>query len=566
MIRGDEGYSNTTDTILSVTGDIDDSSVSYFTCPFKVEVFRDLDATDGSFVEIYDGDEVVLTIPWNSNVHQYTFELNLSYGIEHSIRARYSGNRLCLRSYSKTLTFDEPIPDRNVGQLDLYQFNSYWDTDTANDIVARFRTVGESQTGIANKNINLYIDDEYVGSGTTGSNGRVTFANIKPADLSDDDVDDRVYSVMVEFNGDDYYAPTTFTTSMSVGFNIRVDKKDDALINNEQLSVTATMLDQRGRISQAISGANGATLSLQAYVDGSWVRLSPETQLTEGKSTMLVSLAKMSECTVDGTLTWRARAIYHSKNYFTTETYVTKVYTPTSMVFETTKPIIGVGQISTLGGSVGGVPKGVRVNLTGDVNETVTTITNGRFEMIYDGEGDGAKSVTATCGDISQTITFRDVVQYWDAVLGSINKNYTVLSNYVLELSNGFKFSPQTTKGYSELGLGNGTPLTFDSWMLSCKVVNSTSHFDFVVGSWKLDEGNRVTDTHNISNLTLTQGQVITIVCANEKISVLVDGDEIATNINYLEGGSPIIGIKDEDKNHYLTINNLEFIRSTDII
>ncbi|WP_458456072.1 hypothetical protein [Methanobrevibacter sp.] len=563
MIRGEEGYSNTTDTILTVTGDIDDSSVSYYTCPFRVEVLRDLDAADNSFVEIYDDDEVVLTIPWNSNVVNYDFELNLSYGIEHNIRAGYSGNRLCLRSYSNFIRLSEPVPDRMSCQVDLYQFNSSWNKNATGDITVRLRN--SSGTVLSNKIVNLYIDEELIGGGTTANNGRVTFSNIDPSALDDEDIDERTYTVVAEFNGDDYYAPASYSTQLSVGYLIRVDEYDKALINTEVLTVKATMFNQRGYVPSAIYDVNtGAKLYIEAYNGSSWVRVCGNTTLnSEGKTTMTVSRSNVNNNIIDGVLMWRVKGEYPTTaTSYVSDEYTTRVAIPENIVFETTRPIIGHGQIATLSGSVSGVGESIRVSLTGDVNKTLYTSNNGRFETIYEGLGDGNKSITATCGAVSQTITFKDVIQYWDAVLGSINKNYTIISPYVLELSNGFKFSPQSTGGYSELGLGNGTPLTYAEWMLSFKVVNSTNHFDFIVGSWKLNEqNNRVTETYNIQNLTLNQGQIITIVCANDKLSVLLDGDEIASDIDYLDGGSPIIGIKDESKNHYLTINNLEFIR-----
>lgn len=568
MIRGDEGYSNTTDTILTINGDIDDSSVSYFTCPFKVEVLRDLDASDSSFVEIYNGDEVALTIPWNSNTGNYTFDLNLPYGEEHKIRARYSGNRLCLRSYSKTITLSEPVPDRMSSSLEFYQLNSSWDKGASGDITVRIS--GGSPVGyLANKVINLYIDDEFVGSGTTGNNGRVTFSNVNPSNIVEDDENERIYSLVAEFSGDDYYAPTTLNGRLSVGYIVRVDEYDKALINTEQMYAKSTIFNQWGYVPQAIyDSQTGANIYIEGIqnVNGtlSWTRMNANQKPNSvGQVIHTPNRSQVASHTIDGVVTWRVKAEYpNTSTYYLSPEYTTKVHTPTNISFETTKPIIGENQIGTLSGVVSGVGEGVRVNLTGDVNKTVYTTSIGRFETVYIGQGDGSKSVTATCGGVSQTIAFKDVIQYWDAVLGSINKVYTVLSPYVLELSNGFKFSPQTNGGYSELGLGNGTALPFSSWMLTFKIVNSTNHFEFVVGSWKLNEnGNRVTETTNIPNITLNQNQVVTIVCEGDKLSVLLDGDEIASNITYLSGGNPIIGIKDEDKNHYLTINNLEFIK-----
>ena len=69
MLKSSEGYSRTTDTKLSIDESlIDTSSVYYYTVPVTVDVLRDVDSEfDVARLEVYDNDELLKTIEWDSN-------------------------------------------------------------------------------------------------------------------------------------------------------------------------------------------------------------------------------------------------------------------------------------------------------------------------------------------------------------------------------------------------------------------------------------------------------------------------------------------------------------------
>ena len=438
------------------------------------------------------------------------------------------------------------------------------------------KLVNHNNVALANKPINLYIDDELVsgvGGSVTNSSGIATFQNVSPKDLFPDDENDRTYTVRAEYTGSDEYAQSEVITVISLGYIVRIDKFNTSILNSDSLDVDITMFNQYRYSPSAIDHREeegvivneGAIISIWAYQNDTWYRIKNNTHgtLTGGKTTISATKNAVANRLVDNVLTWKIRATFNGIDY-DSEVKKTTVYTPTSLSFETNKPIVGTGQIATLMGGVSGVYDGITVALTGDITKTLSTKSDGTFKTTYNATGDGIKNVTATVGSLTQSITFEDVMQYWDAVEGSINKSYTILSPYVLELSSGFKLSPRynSESSNSIIGLGNGSELSnVESWTFSFKVVNSTNHFGLIVGSWKNVGGTQQTETSTISGETFPQGQIVTVKCENNKLSVYLDEEELRTNINYISGGYPLIGIVDDDTNHYLTINQLKFIK-----
>lgn len=123
------GYTHTTDTILKNTS-VSAVVKNYFTAVFSLDVVRNL---GNSKVGIYDNDTLIQLVTFNEQTNKITnLSLNLAYGMEHNLEARYMGNDECLPSKSMVIPLYEPYPSGFEASLNFMHNNQEITSDEFN--------------------------------------------------------------------------------------------------------------------------------------------------------------------------------------------------------------------------------------------------------------------------------------------------------------------------------------------------------------------------------------------------------------------------------------------------
>ena len=166
VLKGEEAYAKSTDTVLTELNREEDWNrhLDYMLIGFEVDVHRNVGE---SSIVLYDNDEVIDVIPFDLGSTSVRWEkyydedlgewvdnrIQLAYGIEHNVYAKYMGNKQCLKSQSKVYKFSEEMPDAYLSSLEFVDVDSYYDADSNVDI-----------------SVQLVADDYYTGQ--TACRGR----------------------------------------------------------------------------------------------------------------------------------------------------------------------------------------------------------------------------------------------------------------------------------------------------------------------------------------------------------------------------------------------------------
>lgn len=438
ILKGEEGYARTTDTLLDEilhNGErLSDWNThkEYMLLEFRIDVLRDLGASQ---IVLYDNDEVIGVYDFEVGTHTIEFKytsplddtrLKLEYGIEHNIYARYMGNKQCLKSTSKKYSFYEPIPERFESSISFSGLDTNYDTG---DDVEFTATLSAYQ--VDNKTLNVYVNDTKYGEVTTDVNGT---ASVSITDLTDDK-----YTISVEYMGGQYSTSASKIKDISIGYVVEIIAHSDYVINNSPSEVSVYAHDY-------LDEPKITNITIEEYTDGwGWEQVS-QMQSTDGNGHVTVDPAYLTAKPF--------RAMMGSNEYYS-ESYTIPKYDNVTVSMNYPDPVrVSTNYSSTLTGSLTNVTAPVKVSINQGVGDVMTD-SNGNFTATYNGSSRGSITVTASVYGAEDSKIINDVIQYWKAPSGSLNVDYQTINSGVQALSNGWKIETYSDNKPSTITLNN---------------------------------------------------------------------------------------------------------------
>lgn len=260
MVRGDEGYTRTTDTTCSLVTDWAnrEASINGVRIGVKYDVLRDMGA---SKVIIYNNDTVLGIYDWDDEDTETTIGTSssggftLAYGVEHNIWAKYKGNDKCLGSKSKIIPFTYDIP---TSYKTIISFNT---TPTQIDEVENGASLTGSVTITVNnvetsathsKAIKLYVDNVYNQTITTPSDSNTQSFTITGLTKGK-------HNITAEVEGTGQIREATKKMQVKVGYNVHIESYSDPFIPSASNQVVVSVYDKNNSPVSSASVSFGGT-------------------------------------------------------------------------------------------------------------------------------------------------------------------------------------------------------------------------------------------------------------------------------------------------------------------
>lgn len=558
VVKGDKGYTHTTDTLLNEVGARDSSIIEYFTATFEVNVLRDIRDSkvviydDGEAIPVYIDGNPVQMLDWQQGNQSETFALKLGYDVEHKIYAKYLGNNKGLPSKSQILTISEPLPNLYGTLIERTTTASQFEANTAINIPIRFttnRTFEDSEI----KTISIYAD------GSLKSSKEVTLPAGQTTATTTftlpDGLTNGIHQIEIRFEGDNH------NEAFNLPFRISVGYKVEFIDYSPLIAATPTAIEDYNYVQCKITDylnvpQENAAVTLQGSDNTVYATTTTDTD----------GIATFNQI---ATLPETFKAVYGNNQSETLSLPVIKVL---DFRFGAEK-VIAIGhsanaQITILEyqwlynrkNNLEGIPVLFSDNL-GNENKYYT---NGEGVVLvpYVGANKGTVTLSADIG-YSQTKynTIEDITQYWSAETGILNKNYRILSTNFYELSSAFKFEVRAANSLSLIGFGDGEEYT-DNWTVSFKVVSASPDIRLVAGDW-YNSTNETWENLLMSNpISLKSGQTVTITYTTTHhddglITMQLPNDSISYGGN--SKGNPVIGIISDTAKAQLSVDKIKF-------
>lgn len=385
MVRGDEGYAKTTKTVIEYNGGIRRHIASY-DIQVVVDVLRD---TDDSSITFFDGEESMQVTNWTSSSQSQTIWLNgLTYDIQHEITAVYNGNSSCLKSRSNVVSVNE----ENTLAYETALTSSSEDAvfESNQDVILNFNLADISghSSSVQGMTISVYVDDTLIeSSATTDASGDVSI-NCGRLTVGKKDI-------YASFDGYVNTSPEYVLSASEVRFGISVGK-----------IVTLESYPQ-----MFVNGQdNQVVVSVKDYwknpIENASVTFADATGLTDDDGMVTLTPTSM----MNGQLYYATCGVY------TSNTIVANVITINNISIQPANNVTGPTYDDTiyikLEGSNVKQPN-IPITVSGGINGTYYTNNAGAITPTYTGMGVGDVTISASCLNLSSSVTIEDVMQYW---------------------------------------------------------------------------------------------------------------------------------------------------------
>ena len=314
VLKGDEAYARTTDTIATLITDFGDfdNHISYCHVGLEIQVLREL---GNSNLQIYCDDEHLYTIPWSNDhmgeiidsdwnekgvywengkllIGKYSLNplvntgLYLLYDVEHKIEVRYDPNNYCLGSSAKPIVFTVPTPDVFASTLTLNPLTTRFAPDDEVDMKLSFECDNQTTTA---KSVRIYDNDVLV---ETVEVTQDIFTMLELGVLSTG-----LHTIKAVFEGDDEAYASETSLDISVGYKITNLQYPSYVIVGDDGSLSCNVLDY---FNEPYVGLG---VSVAEYNNGSWSSISSTGQ-TNSQGFININSVQYSEkefaVTIDG--------------------------------------------------------------------------------------------------------------------------------------------------------------------------------------------------------------------------------------------------------------------------
>src|SRR5574344_1705582 len=425
MIKSSEGYSRSTDTILTVD-EIDTSNVLSFQANLTVDVMRDVRSEiDDGLIEIYDNGDLIHSIVWNDDTVR-TFPLKFSYDTEHNVIAKFTGNRRCKPSNSLiwSHTVQRPLIHQSI--IEITSSLNYNDN---RPILTGVLKDGEGNR-ISNVKLKVYENDVLLGETTvTNNNGEFSFN--KSSDYTWGK-----HTLKFVFDGTDTHSSEELFVTISLGYNISILDYDDVWANG------------CGSLTANISDWNEAVLT-NAYCElktgGSGFILSSGYTDNNGNIAFVVDTAPSA---FDGTM-------YVLCGSTDSEQVSVVNVNVTELNISSNESIGAIGVTSDINVSITSDPvvDGVKVKMN-NANPSELELIDNQGVARYECTGVGNTQISASVGGLTQTIDYTDAVMYWTPSK-LYNYSYVPIKGAMSYYASGFKLVTGKGKYTAVIGFGN---------------------------------------------------------------------------------------------------------------
>jgi len=475
-IRGDEGYARHTKVSIAYSETSYDPEMTNYNEFIDVTVYRGI---GDSYIAIMDGETTIQLEEWESTSTTETIEVKgLSYDVPHNLSVRYLGNNQCLKSHSNTLDY-EPKPNPNLTQTTLTNISTY-DYDAVWGGTIKAKLVDDENTPLEGELIDIYVNGEKLNDESleTNSSGEISYTcstknNGMPKGLNRVEF---VYNGIV--SDTKAYAKSNVDFQYSVGLKLRITSYPKVFIVDADNIVTGLVTDYFDR------PLSNKTVNFE-------VGTSPYPSATSDASGILTY-----------TLTWMSDNVAHrlrTSNEDYSDYITTHSTTVSSISINPSTSIVTPNTSSTIDILVnaGTKRRDIKVELSGAINGTYYTDDKSRVTVRYQGTGYGDATITATVGNVTESITIEDLLFYY----GNNAPNYSpyrVFSGGIEPRTNGLRFLIPDYS-FCLVGLGSGTEeigdfeLTFDytqSYQTEGLVWN--------IGTWNTTSGATDTDKYTV--------------------------------------------------------------------
>lgn len=531
MIKSSEGYSRSTDTILTVD-EINTSNVLSFQANLTVDVMRYVRSEiDDGLIEIYDNGDLIHSIVWNDDTVR-TFPLKFSYDTEHNVIAKFTGNRRCKPSNS--LIWSHTVPTPLIHQS-IIEITSSLNYDSNRPTITGVLKNGEGN-GISNVKLKVYENDVLLGETTvTNNNGEFSF------DKSSDYTWGK-HTLKFVFDGTDTHSSVELFATITLGYNISILDYDDVWANG------------CGSLTANVSDWND-TLLTNAYCElktgGSGFILSSGYTDNNGNITFVVDTAPS---VFDGTM------YVHCGSTDSEQVSVVNVNV-TELNISSNESIGAIGVTSDINVSITSDPvlDGVKVKMN-NANPSELELIDNQGVATYECTGAGDTQISASVGGLTQTIDYTDAVMYWTPSK-LYNYSYVPIKGAMSYYASGFKLETGKGRYTAVIGFGNiYSNYDFD-YTITFKVVAYSKLTQFYFG--KYDE-NKVTDGSYYIFDSLKKNDEIKITKKGNTMGLYHNGNYKKT-FKSSEIKAPALGIVckgTSTESGYLLFNNLMFRKS----
>lgn len=285
VLKGDEAYARTTDTIATLITDFGDfdNHISYCHVGLEIQVLRELGDShllitidgeslepipwsDSGMGEIIDSDWNEKGVYWENGkllIGKYSLNplvntgLYLLYDVEHKIEVRYEPNNYCLGSSAKPIVFTVPTPDVFTSTLTLNPLTTRFAPDDEVDMKLSFDCDNQTTTA---KSVRIYDNDVLV---ETVEVTQDIFTMLELGVLSTG-----LHTIKAVFEGDDEAYASETSLDISVGYKITNLQYPPSLFSGETGSVSCNVLDY---FNESWSGLN---VKLSKWTNNEWIDIS----------------------------------------------------------------------------------------------------------------------------------------------------------------------------------------------------------------------------------------------------------------------------------------------------
>lgn len=531
MLRGEEAYARSTDTVLEEilhNGERRsdwNSWIDTMRVEVRIDVLRDIGA---SYVTLYDNDEAIAVFDFDTNTHaielvydEETHEdnrLKLSYGVEHNIYAKYMGNNHCMKSKSKVYTFNEPLPVAYESSLEFIGFDTIADYENK----PNFQVKLSSEGNYDNQDIQIYVDDILTDTVQTDSYGYAD-VSLNPSD--------GLHEIYALFQGDgETIAPCDLTEQLSMNYQIETLSCPDEVINKGNLPITIQVKDYFNNPKSDLEVDFSSLLLITKTTDNDGCA---SVNLTHNQYSVSVNQIQVGILIFDQ--------------------YVNRLsipyYNNVSITFSALQEIVTSDVKASFVGRINNLSKSVTVNVSNVGN--VTTDQNGYFYCDYIGSQKGIVNITASYANINASTTIEDVIKYWNRNGYRYGYYYeSEVGGYFTSTDNGYMF---VADGSSSIGNLNILDIT-----------NYQRDYQYYEGfKMKFDILNSSTNMINIDgqSVVVSNGDTVEVeyLPAYSRINIYVNNVDVS-RYHALHDQKISIGVY---QSHSLTFNNLKIWRSS---
>ena len=437
VLKGDEAYARTTDTVLTeLEREADwNHNIDYMLVSFEVDVLRD---KGDSTIVLYDNDEVLDVVDYTEGQSSVRWErywdeesqsyidnrVRLSYDVEHNVYAKYMGNKKCLKSVSKTYTFSEPTPTAFLSSITISVDDDSYYLDDTTSMTVKLNADDFYDT----KPIKIYENGVEKRTVTTGRNGSVT--------IDDYDLEtEGLRTIVARFEGDEHLTPSESSVQLSVGLILTMDDIPYHFYDTHQ-NIGVYLKDYKGRgimgdyvCTEIIDGASRvydggsfdedgkATIDLYGIYEDEFELSIVADEYTVNKSAKSYDVSMRTN-----PLSQEIVTPSYNGNFWCS--IFTDLYPSDEGNNQDVDVIVNNSKIAT-------------VKMQADPN-----LGHYKASYLYRFNGTGAKNLQFAIGNNKSGYTsFMDLDQYWKINGTGVYRNYWIQDGLITEYSNGYQMS-----------------------------------------------------------------------------------------------------------------------------